>query len=215
MLMYKDKIISKWVAEIIKQTEGMCEDSYVIPLILLFYNDIATVNILELKRKMRLELNAIELRFQMLAHVPWYHISARLKMFLQSWQDRLAVHIGVWRHELLDKDVKQCLERPEFEFLKYLYKLSERVAAWRAFHNKHLPSDQLPKEFIDIKGLSDAPKATYDHLCSIQETVDAFIPAELQRTLCAVMLSKFINHAHHLTRADTECAFLCIICCVG
>jgi hypothetical protein len=204
MLIYNDTIVSKWVAEIKNQTVGMCEESFVIPMIILFYNDVATVSVLELKRKMRLELDAIEKRTQVLANLPWYHFVKRLKGHIQAWQGRVAVRIGVWRHELLENDVKQSLERPEFEFLKYLYKLTERIAGWRVFPNKHLPYDQLPKEFVDIKGLSDAPKATYDHLYSIQETMDAYIPAELQRTMCAVMLSKFINNPQNMTPADSE-----------
>ena len=203
--MYKDKIVSKWLADVIKQMEGMCEDSYVIPIILLFYNDVATVSILELKRKVRLELSAIEKRSQSFAHLPWLHV-ARLKGGLRARLDRIGVYFGIWRDELLDNDVKECLEKPEFDFLKYLYKLTERISAWRAFPDKHLPSDRLPKQFVDVKGLSDAPKATYDHLCSIQDTMDAFIPADLQRTMCAVMLSKFIKHPQNLTSVDTEYA---------
>jgi hypothetical protein len=67
------------------------------------------------------------------------------------------------------------------------------MAAWRAFPDTHLPSDQLPKEFVDVKGQLDAPQAVYERLDRIQEAVDALIPAEMQRVLCALMLSKMMR----------------------
>jgi hypothetical protein len=216
MLVYSDKFMSKWVVEIKKKMVGMCEESFVIPTIVLFYNDVATVNILKLKSKMRMDLGAIEERSRLLANLPWYHVGKRLKGCLQTWLDRIAVHIGVWRYDLPENDVKQCLEKPEFEFIKYLHKLTERMTAWRRYPFKHLSSDQLPKEFVDIKGLSDTPKATYEHLYNIQKIMDAYIPADLQRTLCALMLSYLTNPPQHLTTADTAYdIFLLCLCVAG
>jgi hypothetical protein len=78
------------------------------------------------------------------------------------------------------------------------------MAAWRAFPDKHLPADQLPKEFVDLKGLSDAPQSAYERLCRIQETADAIIPAEMQRTMFAVMLSEIIGQPDLRTSAHRE-----------
>jgi hypothetical protein len=66
--------------------------------------------------------------------------------------------------------------------------------------------DQLPKEFVDVKGLSDAPLSAYERFCRIQETADAFIPAEVQRTMFAVMLSEMMSQPQQASRAHTECA---------
>jgi hypothetical protein len=88
--------------------------------------------------------------------------------------------------------------------LKYLHNLTERMAAWRAFPDKHLPSDQLPKEFVDVKGLLDAPLSEYETLCRIQETADAFIPAEMQRTMFAVMLSEMMRKPEQRAYARGE-----------
>jgi hypothetical protein len=193
MLMHQDKFVTKWVSAIKLQMAGMCEDGFVIPMIALFYNDAATNDILESKRKMRLEVATIEQRSQLLAQVPWYYIGARISGRLASWKEHVALRIQVWRHQPTKEAIERCLGCPEFDFLKYLHKLTERMAAWRAFPDKHLPPDQLPKEFVDVKGQLDAPQAVYEHLDRIQEAVDAFIPAEMQRTLCALMLSKMMK----------------------
>ncbi len=204
MLMHKDTFVAKWVAVIKFRLAGMCVDGFAIPLIALFYNEAATVDILESKRRTRLELAAIEQRRQMLAHVPWYSVIERISMYLTSWRDRIVVRIGLWRHELPEESMDCCLNSSEFELLKYLHKLTERMAAWRAFPNKHLPADQLPKEFVDLKGRLDAPQSAYERLCRIQETADAIIPAEMQRTMFAVMLSEIIGQPDLRTPAHRE-----------
>ena len=204
MLIHKDKFVTKWVTGIKSRMAGMCEDGFVVPLIALFYNDAATADILESKRRTRLELAAIEQRSQALARVPWYSLARRLSLHLMSWRERVAVRIGVWRHQLSEEAMTQCLGCPEFEFLKYLHKLTERMTTWRAFPDKHLPTDQLPKEFVDLKGQLDAPLSAYERLCRIQETADAIIPAEMQRTMFAVMLSEMMRKPEQRAHARAE-----------
>jgi hypothetical protein len=202
--MYKDKFVNKWVTGIKSQMSGMCEENFVVPVIALFYNDAATSAILNSKRKMRIELAAIEQRHQTAKRVPWHFVGERLRAWVTRWRERMAVRIGVWRQQLPEEAVSKCLSSPEFEFLKYLHNLTERMAAWRAFPDKHLPSDQLPKEFVDVKGLLDAPLSEYETLCRIQETADAFIPAELQRTMFAVMLSEMMRKPEQRAHARAE-----------
>ena len=208
MLMHKDQFVAKWVAGIKSRMAGICEDGFMVPMIALFYNDAATADILESKRKMRLQLAAIEHRLQMLARVPWYHVADRLGAYLTSWQERIAVQIGVWRHQPAEEAMNRCLSSPEFEFLKYMHKLTERMAVWRAFPAKHLPTDQLPQEFVTLKGQLDAPQVAYGHLCRIQEAMDAFIPAAMQRTMCVVMLSKIMGQPDQLIPAHKEYAVI-------
>jgi hypothetical protein len=204
MLIHKDKFVTKWVTGIKSRMAGMCEDGFVVPLIALFYNDAATADILESKRRTWLQLAAIEQRSQALARVPWYSVIERVRTHLTSWRERMVVRIGLWRHELAERSMNSCLSSPEFEFLKYLHKLTERMAAWRAFPDKHLPTDQLPKEFVDLKGQLDAPLSAYERLCRIQETADAIIPAEMQRTMFAVMLSEMMGQPEQRTPAHRE-----------
>jgi hypothetical protein len=204
MLMHQDKFVTKWVSGIKMQMAGICEDGFVIPMIALFYNDAATIDILESKRTMRLEIAAIETRSKLLAQVPWYHIGAQISGRLASWREHMALRIRVWRRQPPKEAVDHCLCSAEFEFLKYLHKLTERMAAWRAFPDKHLPSDQLPKEFVDIKGQLDAPQAVYERLDCIQEAVDAFIPAEMQRTMCTLMLSTMMRQPEQLHPSHKE-----------
>jgi hypothetical protein len=167
---------------------GFCEDGFVIPMVALFYNDAATADILESKRRVRLQLADIKQRSQILAQKYRYSIIERLNSFLLYWRDHVGFRISAWRYQPPKAAVDRCLSSPEFEFLKYLHKLTQRMAAWRVFPDKHLPPEQLPKEFVDIKGHMDAPQAVYSRLHRIQEVMDAFIPAEMQRTLCSLML---------------------------
>jgi hypothetical protein len=204
MLLHKDKFVTKWVVGIKSRMAGMCEDGFVVPMIALFYNDAATADVLESKRRTRLELAAIEQQSQALARVPWYSVLKRLNVSVSSWRKRIAVRIKVWRHQPAEDAMDRCLASPEFDFLKYLYKLTERIAAWRAFTEKHLPAEQLPKEYVDVKGPLDAPLSAYERLCRIQETADAFIPAEMQRTMFAVMLSEMMGQSEQPTAAHAE-----------
>jgi hypothetical protein len=201
MLMHKDEFVTKWMTGIKSRMAGMCEDGFVVPLIVLFYNDAATGDILECKRRTRLELAAIERK---MALVPWYSVVERARAVLTSWRERMAVRIRVWRHQPAVEAIDHCISSPEFEFLKYLHNLTEHMAAWRAFPDKHLPPEQLPREFVDIKGLTDAPQAAYKRLCRIQDTMDAFIPAEMQRTMCAVMLSRIMKQPEQLHPSHGE-----------
>jgi hypothetical protein len=211
MLMHQDKFVTKWVAAIKSRMAGMCEDGFVVPMIALFYNDAATSDILASKRRTRLELAAIDQR-SVQSRVPWYSVTERLKGLLTSWRARMAVRIGVWRHHPAEEAIDRCLSSPEFQFLKYLHNLTERMAAWRAFPDKHVPADQLPKEFVDLKGPTDAPHAAYERLYMIQEEMDAFIPAELQRTMCALMLSQMMRKSEQMIPAHRECVLVIAGC---
>ena len=209
MLMHQDKFVTKWVVAIKLRMADMCEDGFVVPMIALFYNDAATSDILASKRRTRLELTAIEQRPVKL-RLPWYSVIERLKGLLTSWRERMAIRIRVWRHQPAEEAIDRCLSSPEFQFLKYLHNLTERMAAWRAFPYKHVPADQLPKEFVDQKGPTDAPYAAYKRLYVIREEMDAFIPAEMQRTMCALMLSQMMRQSEQMTHAHREYVFMIV-----
>ena len=198
MLMHQDKFVTKWVAEIKARMTGMCEDGFVIPMIALFYNDAATADIMECKRKMRLELAAIEQRHGMLARLPCYSIFERLSGCLASWRDRMAVRIWVWRHQPDEEAVNKCLGSPEFEFLKYLHKLTERMAHWSSFSGQDCDYEDLPQEFRNVLGDMDPPHAEYSHLCELQKFADHYITPKMQRTMFIMMLSEKMSVARHV-----------------
>lgn len=204
MLMHKSEFVAKWVPGIKSRMAGMCEDGFAIPMIALFYNDAATSDILVSKRKKRLELAAVEKRSQTMMRVPWYYVAERLRVYLTSWRERLAIRIGVWRHQPAEEAMDRCLSSGEFQFLKYLHNLTERMAAWRNFSDKHLPPEQLPKEFFDLKGQLDAPQAVYERFYRIQEVMNNFIPVEMQRTMCAMMLSGIMKQPDLLNPSHRE-----------
>jgi hypothetical protein len=78
------------------------------------------------------------------------------------------------------------------------------MTAWRAFSHKNLPLDQLPAQFVEVKGASDAPHAEYERLCRIQEMADAFIPADMQRTMFILMLSEKMGQTKPLKPSHRE-----------
>ena len=123
MLIHKDKFVTKWVAGITSHMAGMCEDGFVVPVIALFYNDAATADILQSKRRVRLQLAAIEQRAQQLSRTPWYSVARQLSLRVTSWRERFAVRIGVWRQQPSEGAMARCISSPEFEFLKFLHKL--------------------------------------------------------------------------------------------
>ena len=202
--MHQSVFITQWVVGIKSRMASMCEEGFVTSIITLFYNDAASENILESKRKLRLERAAIQQQHQMLTLIPWYCIGERLIKYLKIWRNRLAVRFDVWRYEPSEDAINRCLVSPEFEFMKYLHKLTERMASWRAFSNKKPPLEELPEEFIEVKGAMDPPHAEYEHLCRIQEMTDAFIPAAMQRTLFVMMLSEKMGQTRLLTPSHTE-----------
>jgi hypothetical protein len=204
MLIHKDDDVSAWVTGIKSSMVGMCEDSFVIPIIALFYNDAATGNILESKRRTWIELAAIEQRRQIKVGLSWSSFRERMSGLFESWRDRMEIRIREWRNRPPVEAMDQCLGAPEFEILKYLHNLTEHMAAWSTFPDKFLPQEQLPKRFVDVKGQLDAPLSVYDSLCRIQEVADAFIPAEMQRTMFAVLLSEIMIQPQQRNRAHRE-----------
>ncbi len=173
-------------------------------IIALFYNDAASEDILKSKHKLRLDRAAIEQQSHMLARIPWYSVFERLRRYKMIWQDRLAVRFRIWRYQPSEEALNRCLVHPEFEFLKYLHRLTERMSVWRAFSNKHLPVEELPQEFVEVKGAMDAPHAEYERLCRIQEMADAYIPADMQRTMFVMMLSEKMGQNQTLKPSHTE-----------
>jgi hypothetical protein len=204
MLIHKDKVVSSWVTRIKLQMANMCEDDFVIPMIALFYNDAATRDILESKRRTRLELAEIEERRRKLLDLPWYLVGERLSGLMTLCRDRMAFHIREWTQKPPVDAMDSCLGAAEFEFLKYLYILTQRITAWRAFPQKQLPPNQIPKEFFEVKGRMDAPLSVHDNFCRIQEVADAFIPPEMQRTMFAVMLSEMLIQPEQQNPAHKE-----------
>lgn len=204
MMMHKDTFVTKWVVSITNRMVGMCEEGFAVPIIALFYNDAATADIITSKRDQRLMQAAFAKQAQQIAQLPWYSVSLRARHYLSLLRQRVAFRISIWRFQPSADAVRRCLECPEFEFLQYMHKLTQRMAAWRLFPQKQLRLNQLPAEFRVVKGPSDAPQEEYAHLCRIQEMADALIPVDMQRTMFAVMLSEKLTAGRSLTPAHRQ-----------
>ena len=204
--MHKDFYVTKWVVGITTRMVGMCEEGFVIPVIVLFYNDVASADVLKSKLDLQRKLASFAERVQSLRRLPWYSVGTRIKQSLVLLRERIALHISAMRMQPHEGAINKCLESAEFKFLQYLHKLTQRMRAWRSFADKHLPVDQLPAEFRTVKGPSDPPQAEYSFLCRIQEMADSFIPQEMQRTMFSLMLAEKLASSRQLSPSHRECA---------
>jgi hypothetical protein len=204
MRLHKDVFATKWVVSITTRMMGMCEEGFVIPIIAMFYNDAASVDILTSKRSMRTQSDAFNQHAAALKQLHWYSLVSLVTGYIKLFWNRLVLRFSVWRQQPLAEAVDRCIESPEFEFLQYLHKLTERMDAWRSFRDKHLPPDQLPATFRLVKGQYDPPQAEYSYLVEVQQLADAYIPKEMQNTMFALMLAEKLTRARSVVPSHRE-----------
>jgi hypothetical protein len=204
MRLHKDVFVTKWVVSITTRMKGMCEEGFIIPIIAMFYNDAASVDILRNKKNMRIQSDSFKKQAAVIKQMHWYSLVPRVIGHIKLIWNRMKYQFSVWRQQLPAEAVDKCIEKPEFEFLEYLHKLTERMHAWRSFRNKHLPPEELPAHFRVRKGPSDPPQAEYSNLVKVQELADAFIPKEVQTTMFAVMLAEKLTCARLLAPSHRE-----------
>ncbi len=204
--MHKDIFVTKWVVGITTRMVGMCEEGFIIPVNSLFYNDAASADILQSKLDLQRKLASFAQRAKTLRLMPWRSLGMRIKESVMLMRERIMFRISLWRIQPSAEAIDQCLESAEFKFLHYLHKLTQRMRAWCSFADKHLPEDQLPAEFRNVKGPSDPPHAHYSFLCRIQELADSLIPPEMQRTMFAIMLTEKLASSRQLSPSHRECA---------
>lgn len=198
MLMYKSQFISSWIASIMKHMGTLCEENVVIAIATMFYNGISTEDVIKRKREVKIKRESILKHFEKLKQLPWSKVCSWL---VQSCSLRWSWVKSEFSHSryLPDEDaVEGCLKQPEFEFLKYLHKLTERMATWRSFPRKDRDFEDLPHEFRRVLGALDPPHAEYSHLFELQQFADHYMTQKMQRTLFVVMLSEKLNIARQV-----------------
>ncbi len=204
MRLHKDVFVTKWVVSITARMAGMCEEGFVIPIIVMFQNEVSSADIINRKLSMSEQSEHLGMRAIALKRLSWSAFASRASGFFVLIWDRLKLSFSVWRQQLPAEVVVQSLEGAEFEFLRYLHKLTERMHAWRNFGNKQLSPEQLPANFRVVKGLSDPPQAEYSHLVQLQDLIDAYVPQDMQRTMFAVMLSEKLVAGRMIAPAHRE-----------
>lgn len=204
MRLHKDAFVTKWVVSLTARMAGMCKEGFVIPIITMFQNETASVEIINQKLEMQTQLEYFNMRAASLKRLSWFSFSSRVSGHMDLLWSRLKCRFAVWRRQLPAEAVDQSLQGPEFEFLQYLHKLTERMDSWRGFGDKRLPPEQLPANFRIAKGFSDPPHAEYSHLVKLQDLADAYIPQVMQRTMFAVMLAEKVVAARMISPAHRE-----------
>lgn len=173
----------------------MTEEGFIIPILSMFYNDASSVEILKRKWDRRKQSVMFDQEMHLLKNSRLY---SRFVGYISLFFRRFAHSVAMWRYQPNSEVVERCLESPEFQILVYVHKLTQRMAAWRSFPNKHTPFEDLPAEFRFVKGPSDPSHAEYKHLVRVEEMVNAYIPQELQKTMFITMLAEKFNHARTL-----------------
>ncbi len=202
--MHKDAFITKWVVAINTRMVGMCQEGFVIPIIALFYNDAATANILKCKRDARMQAVAFAKELHAVQQLRWYCVASRIRGYMRVLWKRILSKISIWQLQPPAEDVQRCVERPEFQVLTYLHKLTQRMSSWRSFLGKRPDFEHLPAEYRITQGPTDPPHAEYSHLVRVQELIDAYIPKELQTTMLAVLVAEKCTHARQLEPSHRE-----------
>jgi hypothetical protein len=198
MMMYKHTFVSAWIVSILKELGGMCEENFVVPIIAMFYNDSSTFHILNCKRSAASSRASLLEQRNDLKHLPWYRIGTRFIRVCELKWAKLRLQFSEARYNPNVEAVSKCLDKPEFQFLKYIHKLFERMTVWRSFSDKDLPYEELPLEFRSVLGPLDPPHAEYSHLVQIKEFADAFMSPNMQQTLFVLLLSEKLQIARQL-----------------
>ena len=201
MLMYKANFTSSWIACMLRQMGDMCEENVVIPIIAIFYNGFSSRDIIDRKREARIRDESLLKQFEDIKQLPWYMFISkyiqcrRLKWtrFKSKWSDS--------RYQPNPDDVDNCLKQPEFEYLKYLHKLTERVVNWSSFSRQETDYDDLPQEFRSVLGPLDPPHAEYSHLHELQKFADHYFSPKMLQTLFVMMLSEKLRIARQVEPA--------------
>ena len=199
LLMHKVLFLKSWILGISARLGAAGTEGSYIPLVAAAFNKVASADILELKRKMRLELIDFKLNLQRR-----HGLFASLWVFIRSWfhQQRLSFRARQFKpsHELVDK----CMKAPELEALVYLHKLSERVARWERVSWKYwdVEPKNLPKEFCEVKGDADPPHAEYAYQTNVIHMLEDALPASVHRVLTSLMFSYLMS----LARSDVTSA---------
>ena len=198
MLMYKSHFVSSWIACIMKQMGNMCEENVVIPIAAIFYNGFATVDVIKCKREAKIKSASMLKQLNNINKLPWYKFGSKFFQICSLRWVRLKSEFLYSRYQPAADAVENCLKQPEFEYLKYLHKLTERMAPWNSFSGQDCDYEDLPQEFRNVLGDMDPPHAEYSHLCELQKFADHYFAPKMQRTMFIMMLSEKMSVARHV-----------------
>ena len=195
MLMYTSHFTSSWIASVLRQMGDVCAENVVIPIIAIFYNGVASGDIISHKREDRIKKETMSKQLDNIQRLPWYMFFSKLVQARRLKWARFKSNYTNSRYQPAAVDIESCLSQPEFEFLKYLHKLTERMAHWSSFSDKEADYDDLPQEFRGILGPLDPPLSEYAYYYELQKFASHYITPKMQQTLFVMMLSENLNIA--------------------
>jgi hypothetical protein len=197
-LMYNVRFARSWILDISARLGAAGTEGAYIPLVATLYNKISSSDISGLKRKLQIDLMDLE-----------QHVPGRLRIVARccAWFHRMRLSLWARRYKPSPDLLDQCLKQPELEALKYLQKLSERVATWERVSWKYFDVDKqhLPAEFREVKGDADPPLAEYSYQANVIHMLEDALPRDVHRVLTSLMFSHLMMMARpNLSPAERE-----------
>jgi hypothetical protein len=206
LLMHKIMFLKSWILVISTRLGAAGTEGTYVPLVATAFNKVASAEIFQLKRKMRLEL--IEFKQSFLKR---HGLLVSFWANLRTWFHEQRLSHTARQYKPSPEKIEKCMKTPELEALVYLHKLSERIVAWERVSWKYWdtkPTD-LPKEFIEVKGDADPPHAEYAYQTNVIHMLEDALPASVHRVLTALMFSYLMSMARSdLTPAERQCVHL-------
>jgi hypothetical protein len=193
LIMYKINFTKSWILEINSNIGAAATEGFYIPLVATLVNKVASAEIFNMKRKMRIDLSDYALKHNLGRLGKWI-FQLRLLYRAQDYQPS---------PDLFEK----CMKEPELETLVYLHKLSERVSTWETVSWRFwgVPKEELPAEFREVKGEMDPPHVEYEHQANVIHMLEDALPPSVRRVLMGLLFSNLmVNTRTNQTPADKQ-----------
>jgi hypothetical protein len=189
LLTHRIPFLKSWILSLSARLGPAGTEGVYLSLVTAAFNKYSSPEILEFKRKMRMELEEFKLK---LAGSRGQFVS--ILVAIRLWFFKLRLAYRAHQYKPSPELVEQCMQAPELDTLVYLHKLSERVERWERVSWDYLDVDprDLPKEFSEVKGDADPPHAECAYQANVIQMLEDALPAKVHRVLTGVMFSYFM-----------------------
>ena len=189
LLMHRIPFLKSWILNLSARLGPAGTEGTYLSLVTAAFNKHSSAEIYEFKRNMRIELENFKLKLARSRG-----LFASILAAIRLWFYKLQLSYRARQYEPPPELIEQCLKEPELETLVYLHKLSERVDRWEQVSLDYLDVDtqDLPKEFLEVKGDADPPHAEYAYQANVIQMLEDALPAKVHRVLTGVMFSYFM-----------------------
>jgi hypothetical protein len=188
-LVHRIIFLKSWILDLSVRLGAAGTEGAYLSLVAAAFNQDASAEIQEFKRKMRLDLENFKNKVsesggRIMSIVAAIHV----------WFFKLRLAYRARQYKPSPELVDKCMKAPELDTLVYLHKLSERVERWEKVSSDYWDASpkELPKEFCEVKGDADPPHAEYAYQTNVIHMLEEALPARVHRVLTGLMFSYFM-----------------------